>query len=160
MDSDGQHCPEEIPKLIQPILENKADLVIGSRYLGQCNYKVPFHTRFGELFIDFFLSFLFNQNIRNNQSGFRAFRIEHLEIFNSLIYEKFGFCTEVVFKSALNNLRINEIGITVNPRKFGTSYVGLFKILISILSCIFIYGLKKSQTSEIHSSCNYEEIFK
>ncbi len=143
MDSDGQHCPEEIPKLIQPILENKADLIIGSRYLGQCNYKVPFHTRFGESFIDFFLWFLFNQNVRNNQSGFRAFRMGHLNIFDDLIYDNFGFCTEIIFKSALNGLRIKEIAITVNPRKYGASYVRLLKIFMSISSCIFIYSLKK-----------------
>lgn len=143
MDSDGQHYPEEIPKLIGPILKNEADIVIGSRYLGTCNYDVPFHTRFGESFIDFFLWFFFNQNVRNNQSGFRAFRREDLALFDDLIYDNFGFCTEILFKSALNNLRIEEVAITVDPRKYGKSYVRLLKILISISSCILVYGLKK-----------------
>jgi len=38
MDSDGQHNPEEIDNLIKPILENKADMTIGSRYKGICNF--------------------------------------------------------------------------------------------------------------------------
>jgi len=149
MDSDGQHCPEEIPKLIKPIMNKQADMVIGSRYLGQCNYKIPLHTRVGEYFIDFFLWLLFGKNVKNNQSGFRAFNKRSLEVFNDLIYNKFGLCTEILFKAALNNLKIKEIPITVNPRKYGTSYVQLVKIFSSILSCILIYGLKKFRILEL-----------
>ena len=143
LDSDGQHYPEEIPKLIHPIMNNQADMVIGSRYLGQCNYKVPLHTRVGEYLIDFFLWHLYGKNVKNNQSGFRAFNKRSLEIFNDLIYNKFGLCTEILFKAALSNLKMKEIPITVDPRKYGMSYVGIIKILISISSCIFIYGLKR-----------------
>ena len=117
--------------------------MIGSLYLGTCNYKVPFHTRCGESFIDFFLWLIFRKSVRNNQSGFRAFRRDIFNIFNELIYDNFGFCTEVIFKSAFNDLRIKEVPITVDPRKYGSSYVRLIKIMISILSCIVIYGLKK-----------------
>jgi len=149
MDSDGQHNPEEIQKLIKPIMNNQADMVIGSRYLGQCNYKIPLHTRVGEYFIDFFLWHLFGKNVKNNQSGFRAFNKRSLEIFNDLIYNKFGLCTEILFKAALNNLKIKEIPITVNPRKYGTSYVQLVKIFLSVFSCIIIYGLKKFKLLEM-----------
>ena len=48
MDSDGQHNPEEIPKLIKPIINKQADIVIGSRYLGKSNYRVPSYTRIAE----------------------------------------------------------------------------------------------------------------
>ena len=143
MDSDGQHNPEEIQKLIKPIINKQADIVIGSRYLGQCNYKIPLHTRVGEYFIDFFLWHLFGKNVKNNQSGFRAFNKRSLEVFNDLIYNKFGLCTEILFKAALNNLKIKEIPITVDPRKYGMSYICILKIFISISSCILIYGLKK-----------------
>ena len=143
LDSDGQHLPEEIPLLINPLLNNECDIVIGSRYLGNCKYSVPLHTRIGENFIDFALWLLFDQNIKNNQSGFRAFSKESLELFNDLIYNNFGLCTEIIFKAALDGFQMKEVPITVKSRKHGNSSVHLVKITISILSCILIYGLKK-----------------
>jgi glycosyltransferase involved in cell wall biosynthesis len=46
MDSDGQHLPEDIFNLVEPILTKKADITIGSRYVGTYNYKLPVSTRF------------------------------------------------------------------------------------------------------------------
>ncbi|MBD3201152.1 MAG: glycosyltransferase, partial [Candidatus Lokiarchaeota archaeon] len=86
LDSDGQHNPKEIPKVIEPILNNNADIVIGSRYLGKCLYRVPLHTRTGELFIKFMLKSLFGLKIGNNQSGFRALRRETLTFFDQMKY--------------------------------------------------------------------------
>ena len=47
LDSDGQHNPEEIPSLVKALIDNNADMVIGSRYLGGYSYKVPLHTKIG-----------------------------------------------------------------------------------------------------------------
>ena len=58
MDSDGQHDPKEIERLIKPIINHQADIVIRSRYLGKCNYKVPFHTYLGEFFIEMLIYFI------------------------------------------------------------------------------------------------------
>ncbi|MGQ4876049.1 MAG: glycosyltransferase family 2 protein [Promethearchaeia archaeon] len=146
MDSDGQHCPEEIPLLIEPITNNEADVVIGSRYLGNCKYKVPFYTKLGEKFINLCFWILYRKKVLNNQSGFRAFSKKARFIFQYTIYNKFAFCTEILFKAAHYNLKIIEKGITVNPRKYGSSYINLIKILISISVCILIYGVKKTLT--------------
>jgi len=143
MDSDGQHCPEEIPLLIEPITNNEADVVIGSRYLGNCKYKVPFYTKLGEKFINFCFWILYHKKILNNQSGFRAFNKKARYVFQYTIYNKFAFCTEVLFKAACHNLKIIEKGITVNPRKFGSSYINLIKISFSIAICILIFGIKR-----------------
>ena len=143
MDSDGQHNPEEISDLIEPIINRRADIVIGSRYLGKSNYKIPLHTRVGEFFINKCLWLLFNQKVANNQSGFRVFTKESLKLFNNMRYTKFGLCTETIFKAACNKLRIIESPIIVNPRKHGSTYVKLIKLIKSIVSCISIYSLEK-----------------
>ena len=148
LDSDGQHIPEEIPKLVNPLLTNVCDIVIGSRYLGACNYTIPLHTRIGESFIDFALWILFDQNVRNNQSGFRAFNKKSLKLFNNLIYNKFGLCTEIIFKAALHGFRMKEVPITVKPRNSGISNVHLIKITISLISCVLIYSMKKFRLIE------------
>ena len=100
MDSDGQHDPKEIPYLIKPLIANQADLIVGSRYLGQCKYKIPLHTRAGEYFIKMSLWFLFNQKVYNNQNGFRAFKKDSLQLLKKLKSDGMGFTTELLFESA------------------------------------------------------------
>lgn len=143
MDSDGQHEPEEIPNLIRPIINNKADIIVGSRYLGKCEYKVPLSTRIGEFCINKCLWILFRQEIGNNQSGFRAFSRKSLEIFQDVKQTNFGLCTESLFKAAHSNLKIAEIPINVRQRKYGSSKVQLLNLFKSILSSILIYSLKR-----------------
>ena len=57
IDSDGQHEAKDIPLLCQPIIENNADIVVGSRYKGRYNYQIPF-----------FISFVFIQYLSNQHS--------------------------------------------------------------------------------------------
>ena len=149
MDSDGQHDPNEILQLIQPIIDKEADIVIGSRYLGKSVYKVPLHTRVGEWFVKICLWILYHQKISNNQSGFRAFTNRSITILSDMVYTKFGLCTETLFKAGLKNLKMVEIPITIDLRKYGSSYVKVSIILKSILSCIIIYSLAKLRVKGI-----------
>ncbi len=143
MDSDGQHNPEEISDLIKPIINEQADIVVGSRYLGSSTYKVLLYARVGEYFINLCLWFLYHQKIRNNQSGFRAFSSSSLKKLKIMRHVRFGLCTETLFKAASKKLRIIEIAVNMNPRKHGCSYVKLFHIIKSISLCILFYGLKR-----------------
>ena len=143
LDSDGQHKPEEIEKMIKPILQDKADLVIGSRYLGDCNYKVPLFTRIGEYCVKICILTLFRQRIGNNQSGYRCFRKDILNGLNDNLFVGMGFTTEFLLECALNNLKILEIPINLNPREYGTSSVNLVEIFKSILKSMAIYYLKR-----------------
>ncbi|MFX0025462.1 MAG: glycosyltransferase family 2 protein [Candidatus Hermodarchaeota archaeon] len=145
LDSDGQHCPEEIPRLLKPIINKKADLAIGSRYLGKIHYPVPLHIKFGEYFIRKFLKLLYNKEIANNQSGFRAFHRSLLTHFKGFYDCEMAFSTELLLKTLELNKKIIEIPISLKPRKYGKSYVKLVKILINILKCFFIYGLRKNR---------------
>ena len=147
LDSDGQHNPEEIPNLLEPLINNRADLVIGSRYLGKCHYKMPFYARVGAYFINFFLRMLYLQEVHDNQCGFRALRRDSIKITKGIKRKGMGFSTEILFKAAYNNYRIKEVPISVNSRTFGVSYVKLIKIVESISSCILFYILRKLKLS-------------
>ena len=143
LDSDGQHNPEEISRVIRPIKFNKADMIIGSRYLGKSNYKVPLYVRTGEMVISYILWVFFGNKINNNQSGFRAFNRKSI---NCIKYTKdtgMGFTTEILFRSCQSNLRLREIPITVNPRMHGVSRVHLIKLIKSILLCVAYYFFRK-----------------
>ncbi len=139
MDSDGQHNPNEICRLIEPILNDKADICIGSRYLGKCNYNIPLFTRLGECFIEKSLQILFGQKISNNQSGFRAFKKTTTDVFKKIKFNGFAFATELLIKSKLKNYRIKEVPIVLEPRKYGISKIRLLKLTITLLSCIAYY---------------------
>jgi glycosyltransferase involved in cell wall biosynthesis len=158
LDSDGQHKPEEIEKMMKPILQDKADLVIGSRYLGNCDYKVPLHTRIGEYCVKICIMTLFGQRVGNNQSGYRCFKKEILNVLNDNLLVGMGFSTEFLLECALNDLKIFEVPISLKPREHGTSYVNLVEIFKSIVNCIAIYYLKryklKINTSFIKNSIN------
>lgn len=143
LDCDGQHDPMEFEALIKPIIHHMADVTIGSRYLGFCNYKVPFYTRLGEFFIKIFMITLFRQKVSNNQSGYRCFRRDILDIIDYNLNTGMGFTTEFLFECAYQNLKIIEIPINLNSRKYGHSYVELVKIVQDIINSMLIYFLKK-----------------
>lgn len=143
MDSDGQHRPEDLSNLISPILNQEADIVIGSRYKGSYDYKLPISTRLGEACLEKIIQILFDQKISNNQSGFRAFNRKALDLFENIKYLGYAFATEVILKASLNGFRIKEIPIKILKREYGVSKIILSKLFLSIISCLFIYFLKK-----------------
>ena len=143
MDSDGQHNPNEICRLIEPIWNDKADICIGSRYLGQCNYNIPLHTRVGECIIEKTLRLFFRQKVCNNQSGYRALKRETASIFDDIKFNGFTFATEVLIKSKLKGYRVKEVPIVLEPRKYGMSKIKLAKLVITLISCFAYYFLIK-----------------
>ena len=150
LDSDGQHNPEDIPNLIKPLINNEADLVIGSRYLGKCYYKMPLYARVGGYLVQLCLRLLFYQKIYDNQCGFRAFNKDISKRFKNMRYTDMGFSTEMLFKAAFYNYRVVETPVHGNPRKYGTSYVNLIQITKSIISCIIFYTLRKFKLNINH----------
>ncbi|MBS3128345.1 glycosyltransferase family 2 protein [Candidatus Woesearchaeota archaeon] len=81
MDADGQHLPEEIPALLEPIEKKKADMVIGSRFLGKIRSKS--RTKYlGNIAFSRLISRLVGNKITDAQSGFRAYTREVAERLN------------------------------------------------------------------------------
>ncbi len=143
MDSDGQHNPNEIFRLIEPILNDKADMCVGSRYLGRCNYNIPLYTRLGEFLIEKSLQILFGQKISNNQSGFRALKRNIIDVFDKIKFNGFAFATEVLIKSKLKDCRMVEVPIVLEPRKYGISKIRLIRLGLSLIICFGYYFLIK-----------------
>ena len=110
LDGDNQHAPEEIPNLVAPILEGRADLVIGSRFLGG-NNKIPRYRKFGIKVI----TWLFNVGswvkISDAQRCFRAHSRRLLDAF-SITESGFGFSVEVLIKARGGGFAIHEVPIS------------------------------------------------
>lgn len=110
IDADGQHDPNEIPKMVAPILFEKFDMVIGSRYLNGNN--IPFYRRIGQLILDKATNANTGINVSDTQSGFRAFSIHTLPNFK---FGSNGFSieSEMLTNAADAKLKIKEVDIGV-----------------------------------------------
>lgn len=121
MDADGQHRFEDLPTLIEPLLKDRADLVIGSRNLG----RSVGHEAVRALGIQVFnviLSFLTGRPITDCSSGYRAFRLKPLLKLN-LIQDR-HHTAETIIQASRAGLRIEEVPITILPRLHGESKKG------------------------------------
>ena len=110
MDADGQHLPEEIPDLLQPILDGEADMVVGSRMKGELRTSTT--NRIGNFFLKL-ISFTITKHwFTDTESGFRVFKADKLyglEL-NAISYE---IESELLLKSLHNGLKVVEVPITV-----------------------------------------------
>jgi glycosyltransferase involved in cell wall biosynthesis len=115
LDGDGQHDPAEIPKLLEPIKTEEADVVIGSRYGRETrvDLEIPRLRRIGLSFIDFMNRNLINSSIKDTQSGFRVYTKNVLSIMSQYSSTGFGVETEQLATAELYGLRIVEVPITI-----------------------------------------------
>jgi glycosyltransferase involved in cell wall biosynthesis len=110
IDGDGQFLPEEIPQLIIPILEKKADIVIGYRF--EDNEEMPAYRKFGNKMLDKMTNLATDLPFRDTQSGFRAYTknaIEQIEF----ITNGFGADSEILVSASKKGLKISERKVTV-----------------------------------------------
>ncbi len=131
-DADGQFLAEEIPDILKPILDKKADIVFGSRFLGKKN-KIPFLKRHLIMPLARLVNFLFfGVRLKDPQSGFRALNKKAL----SLIYienDRMAHCSEIMHKAMLYKLKIREVPISVIYNDFGQRFNHGFKILKDLI---------------------------
>lgn len=121
MDGDGQHLPEEIERLVKPILKNEADIVIGSRVLGQ-REKDSTVRWIGIRVFNFIINVLTGTRITDCTNGFRAFRVEALE--KIILHQDQFHTAELIIDAARKGLRIGEVPVTVLRRHYGESKKG------------------------------------
>lgn len=115
LDSDGQHNPDEIPNVIDPILKDGIDLVIGSRFLNDGN-KVPKYRSLGIKTITKVTEYTSYHGITDAQSGFRAYGRQALSTIN-LFEEGMAVSTEILLRAKEKNLAIKEVPVSIKYPK-------------------------------------------
>ena len=112
IDTDGQHDPADIPRLVAPILRGEADMVNGSRYLNGNKKDTPLYRRLGQKVLDMATNMGSGISVTDSQSGFRAFAWQTRDVFrfgqNGLAIE-----SEMLADAAAAGLRIQEVEIGV-----------------------------------------------
>lgn len=121
LDGDGQHNPSDIPVLIKPILEKKADIVIGSRFLhGEEAKGIPLYRQVGIKAITRLVVAASNCGVSDAQNGFRAYGRRALERLK--FYERgMGVSVEILLKAKEQYLRVVEVPVVCNYKGLETS---------------------------------------
>ncbi len=147
IDGDGQHDPAYINEIIQPILNNEADVVIGSRFLKTVKngFRSTLMRRFGIKIFYFVNTIAIGQKITDNTSGFRAYNkkaIQYLKDHYPVDYPE----PEAVVMLGKKKFRIREIPVIMKERAGGTSSITTVKsvyYMIKVLLAIFINLVKR-----------------
>ena len=112
MDGDGQHLAEEIPHIVEPVLSEQADIVIGSRYLSAATrYKTTLGRRIGQKFFGFIFLFLTKQRITDPTSGFQCLSKRAMSLFANGHFPDDYPDTDILLVSHYAKLVIREIPV-------------------------------------------------
>ena len=140
-DADLEYDPNEYPNMVTPILDNKADIVYGSRFKGgQPHRVVYFWHRVGNGFLTLLSNIFTDLNLSDMETCYKAFKSEVIK--NVRIEEKrFGFEPEITAKISKKNYRIFEVGISYYGRTYKEGKKIGWKDGFQAIWCILKYNL-------------------
>ena len=137
-DADLEYDPQDILKVIQPILDGESNVVFGSRYLGNAHQDQSAFHRFGNAVLTGLSNLMTNQRLTDMETCYKAFRRELLQ---SIKIEqcRFGFEPEITAKLAKKRIVIREVPISYKSRSWKEGKKIGVKDLVSTLWCILKY---------------------
>ncbi len=151
LDADGQHNPEDIPRLLNAMQKTRADIVIGSRFIDQSiDQKIPYYRILGMKLLDYATMISSGLEFTDSQSGFRAYSRNAIESI-TLLQNGMGVGSEILIRAADNNLNIEEIGIKVHyggasvsskgPIRHGLDVTNSIIRLVALKYPLWLFGI-------------------
>ena len=142
-DADLEYDPVDYQKLLNPILNNKADVVYGSRFVGSEEKRVLFlWHRVGNLFLTTLSNMFTNLNLTDMENCFKVFKSKKIKDIQ-LFEDRFGFEPEITAKIAKQKLRVYEVGVKYYGRSYDDGKKITWKDGFSAIRCIIKYSLFK-----------------
>lgn len=137
LDGDRQHSPDEIADFLVVLRGGEADMVVGSRFLGECAYPLSPGRRIGMKIFSLICSLVIRQKITDPTSGFRGINRRAMKVFTDGYYPQHFPDADVIISAHFRGLGIREIPITVSPTRStslhrgGTIFYYIYKMLLS-----------------------------
>ena len=121
IDGDGQHDPQELPLILAPVLDGRADIVIGSRFAGAGKYRAPPVRRLGMRIFATFVSLLVRKSLSDTSSSFRAVNRRALSLYAVDYPHGYLETIEATVLAVRYGLRIEEVPVRMRERTSGRS---------------------------------------
>ncbi len=152
VDADGQHPAHQIEKLLQPLIENKADLVIGSRYVADTGYQSTLFRKLGISAFARLVSWSTGLGLTDTTSGFRACNRKTLAILKDHYPIDYPEAESIVVMHK-HGLIIKEVSVVMNQRFAGKSFVNIHRAvyyMAKVALAILVDLLKDSDANPHH----------
>lgn len=146
-DGDGQHDVSYVKKIITPLLEEKADFVIGSRFVGKTNdgFQSTFARRVGIRIVSSFIKLVTGKKVYDTTSGFRACNKNIIKQFSNSYPKEYPEPITTV-ELLKRGYRLSEIPVEMKERDGGTSSIHSWKTvyyMINVIFSILIVGTRR-----------------